>query len=80
VRVAKTPTLVAQSQSAYSFFVKNLDEAGQSRLLVGVFECCADSHDCGVVVVVGGCLEYYICGCGLSSGMDVVYQLRCGGA
>ena len=30
MRVAKTPTLVAQEQSVYSFFVKNLDEAGQS--------------------------------------------------
>ena len=72
MRVAKTPTLVAQELSAYSFFVKNLDEAGQSRLLVGVFECCADSHDCGVMSGVGGCFEYYVaCGC-LSSGMDVV--------
>ena len=71
MRVAKTPTLVAQAQSVHSFFVKNLDEAGQSRLLVGVFECCADSHDCGVVVVVERCLEYYVCGGCLGGGINV---------
>jgi len=64
VRVAKTPTLLGANRSQYySFFVKNLDQGGaKSRLLVGVFECCADSHDCGVLGGVCGCLEYYVGG------------------
>jgi hypothetical protein len=36
--------------------------AGQGSSLVGVLESCADSHDCGYVVVVGGGLVEYFAG------------------
>lgn len=39
------------------------DLGGVVNALVGVLECCADSHDCGCVgVVVGGLLEYFASG------------------